>query len=273
MTRFINKKPDRISGVLLAALPFIGLVLAYWIGSEIRLAENPNDKILPGLEAMRVAIERLAFEEDRRTGEYIFWVDTTASLYRLLLGVGIATVIGGIFGVLQGLLPYMNRTFSGFTAVLAMIPPLALLPILFIVFGLGEVSKIVLIIAGVLPFMIRDLAMRAEELPREQIIKAQTLGASTWQILVRIVMPQVLPRMFDAMRLSLGAAWLFLIAAEAIASQSGLGYRIFLMRRYLAMDVIIPYVAWITLLAFTMDYTVRLLQHFWFSWHYKEGRL
>lgn len=273
MTRFINKKPDRISGVLLAALPFAGLVLAYWIGSEIRLAENPNDKILPGLEAMRIAVERLAFEQDRRTGEYLFWVDTAASLYRLLLGVGIATVIGGIFGVVQGLLPYMNRTFAGFTAVLAMIPPLALLPILFIVFGLGEVSKIVLIIAGVLPFMIRDLAMRTEELPREQIIKAQTLGASTWQIFIRIVMPQMLPRMFDAMRLSLGAAWLFLIAAEAIASQSGLGYRIFLTRRYLAMDVIIPYVAWITLLAFTMDYMVRLLQRFWFGWLYKEGRL
>ena len=55
------------------------------------------------------------------------------------------------------------------------------------------------------------------------------------------------------MRLALGPAWLFLIAAEAIASESGLGYRIFLVRRYLAMDVILPYVAWITLLAFLID--------------------
>jgi NitT/TauT family transport system permease protein len=62
-------------------------------------------------------------------------------------------------------------------------------------------------------------------------------------------------------RLALGPAWLFLIAAEAIASTEGLGYRIFLVRRYLSMDVILPYVAWITLLAVITDWLlVRLSQ-------------
>ena len=114
--------------------------------------------------------------------------------------------------------------------------------------------------------MIRDLALRVLELPREQLIKAQTLGASTWQIALRVVLPQILPRLIDSLRLQLGPAWLFLIAAEAIASDSGLGYRIFLVRRYLAMDVIIPYVAWITLLAFLMDFALRLLQRKAFPW-------
>ena len=63
------------------------------------------------------------------------------------------------------------------------------------------------------------------------------------------MLPQVWPRLIDSLRLTLGSAWLFLIAAEAIASTEGLGYRIFLVRRYLAMDVILPYVVWITLLA------------------------
>ena len=72
-----------------------------------------------------------------------------------------------------------------------------------------------------------------------------------------------------AVRLSLGAAWLFLIAAEAIASDSGLGYRIFLMRRYLAMDVILPYVAWITFLAFALDLALRLFQRVAFRWMYR----
>ena len=62
------------------------------------------------------------------------------------------------------------------------------------------------------------------------------------QVVYRVILPQVMPRLLDAVRISLGAAWLFLIAAEAIASTDGLGYRIFLVRRYLAMDVIIPYV-------------------------------
>ena len=90
-------------------------------------------------------------------------------------------------------------------------------------------------------------------MPKEQIIKAQTLGASTWQLILRVVLPQLWPRLIDSMRLSMGSAWLFLIAAEAIASTEGLGYRIFLVRRYLAMDVILPYVVWITLLAVLTD--------------------
>ncbi len=87
--------------------------------------------------------------------------------------------------------------------------------------GLGEVAKIALIVIGVTPVIIRDLALRAGELPREQLIKAQTLGASTWQLIVRVVLPQIWPRLIDSLRLTLGAAWLFLIAAEAIASTEG----------------------------------------------------
>ena len=132
-----------------------------------------------------------------------------------------------------------------------MIPPMAILPILFIVFGLGELSKVVLIVIGVAPFLIRDLALRRRPGCRaSSSIKAQTLGASTWQVAIRVVLPQVMPRLIEAVRLSLGPAFLFLISAEAIAADAGLGYRIFLVRRYLAMDVILPYVAWITLLAY-----------------------
>jgi NitT/TauT family transport system permease protein len=79
------------------------------------------------------------------------------------------------------------------------------------------------------------------------------LGASSWQIMIRVALPQAMPRLLQAVRLALGPAWVFLISAEAIASDTGLGYRIFLVRRYLSMDVIIPYVAWIALLAIVMD--------------------
>ncbi len=81
-----------------------------------------------------------------------------------------------------------------------------------------------------------------------------------------MVLPQVLPRLIGAVRLSLGPAWLFLIAAEAIASDVGLGYRIFLVRRYLAMDVILTYVVWITLLAYLLDLALRQLAKRSFPW-------
>src|SRR5216683_2047312 len=73
-------------------------------------------------------------------------------------------------------------------------------------------------------------------------------------------------------RLQLGPAFLFLISAEAIAADVGLGYRIFLMRRYLSMDVILPYVAWITLLSYAMDYALARLARRGFSWAYVEER-
>jgi NitT/TauT family transport system permease protein len=81
-----------------------------------------------------------------------------------------------------------------------------------------------------------------------------------------VVLPQIAPRLADSLRLSLGPAWLFLISAEAIAATDGLGYRIFLMRRYMAMDVILPYVAWITLLAFGMDWGLRKFNRLCFPW-------
>ena len=107
-----------------------------------------------------------------------------------------------------------------------------------------------LIIIGVAPCLVRDMSIEVQSLPREQMIKAQTLGASTWQVAIRVVLPQIMPRLIKSVRLMLGPAFLFLISAEAIAADVGLGYRIFLVRRYLSMDVILPYVAWITLLAF-----------------------
>jgi NitT/TauT family transport system permease protein len=273
MGRLINRRPGRAGQLLLAALPFILLAAAYLVASDARLAVNPNDKLLPSLASFAEAIDRLAFEPDPRKGTYILWDDTLASLLRLGLGLVVATGIGLVAGVAIGLLPLARAAFAPLVAVLSVVPPLAVLPILFIVFGLGELAKVTLIVIGVAPCMIRDLSMSVAMLPREQLVKAQTLGASTWQIATRVVLPQTLPRLVSALRLSLGPAWLFLISSEAIAATEGLGYRIFLVRRYLAMDVILPYVAWITLLAFLIDWLLRLLARRAFAWQPGEQAL
>jgi NitT/TauT family transport system permease protein len=264
--RLINCRPSRGAALFWGALPLVLAIIAYATCSTIRLADNPQDKLLPGLTAFGEAIHRMALEPDKRSGDILLWVDTLASLRRLGLGLSAATFLGLIFGVSTGVIPYVRAGLSSFIAVVSMIPPMAVLPILFIVFGLDELSKVVLIVIGVAPFLIRDLGQRTSELPGELLIKAQTLGGSTCQIIVRVVLPQVLPKLIDGVRLSLGPAWLFLISAEAIAASEGLGYRIFLMRRYLAMDVILPYVAWITLLAFLMDRVLRYVNRRCFPW-------
>lgn len=271
MKRLINLAPSRPVKVLLGLLPFAILILVYMVASDARLAVNPDDKLLPSFTQMGAALERLALEPSRRTGEYLFWADTLSSLKRLAMGIGIAASVGFCIGLLTGALPTAHAPLAPLLTAISLVPPLALLPILFIVFGLGELSKVALIAIGVAPFIARDIQRCTLEIPREQLIKAQTLGASSWQILVRVLIPQLLPRLINAVRLSLGAGWLFLIASEAIASTDGLGYRIFLVRRYMAMDVILPYVAWITLLAFTLDWLLASLSRRAFSWHHKGG--
>ena len=134
----------------------------------------------------------------------------------------------------------------------------------------GETAKVARLVIGLAPVMIRDVAGHVGTLPRAMLAKAQTLGAGSWQILIRVALPQAMPRLILALRLALGPAWVFLISAEAIASDVGLGYRIFLVRRYLAMDVIIPYVAWIAVLAIAMDWGLNSLSRKAFPWAHGE---
>ncbi|WEF10431.1 ABC transporter permease subunit [Pectobacterium actinidiae] len=264
--RLINRYPSRGGRLLLVLLPFVVLLVLYLIGSAVRLEANPNDKLLPSLGQMAEAIQRMALTEDKRSGDYLFWLDTQASLARLALGLGIASLLSLLFGIMAGAFPLFRASLSPLMTVLSMIPPLAILPILFIVFGLDELSKVMLIVIGVTPMLARDLEQRARNIPQEMLIKAQTLGASSWVVVLRVILPQLLSRLLISLRLLLGAAWLFLISAEAISATAGLGYRIFLVRRYLAMDVILPYVVWITLLAWFMDMALRWLHRRGFPW-------
>ena len=146
--RLVNIRPGRQMRFYLAALPFVLLAVAYLIGSSARLAENPNDKLLPALSSMAQAVNQMAFQVDMRTGSYLLLADTLASLERLLSALAISTTAALVCGIVIGLLPGANALLGPFVSVTSMVPPLALLPILFIVMGLGETSKIALIVIG-----------------------------------------------------------------------------------------------------------------------------
>ena len=269
--RIINRKPSRLTAFTLGLVPFAAAIIAYAAASQYRRLENPDDKLLPSLSDMAAAFARMAFEPDRRSGDYLLWVDTFDSLQRLGAGMGVSVVFALSVGVAIGFIPHIRSTLGPFVSSFSLIPPITILPILFIIFGLGETSRIMLIVVGTAPVMTRSVAQAVMEIPRELIIKAETLGASVWQMMVRVVLPQILPKLITAMRLALVPAWIFLISAEAIASTSGLGYRIFLVRRYLAMDVILPYVFWITLIAYLIDRLLLMLSRRAFRWHHLQG--
>lgn len=248
-------------------LPFVILIAAYAWASDLRLEENPHDKLLPSLPQMVEAMQALIFEPDPRTGNYVFLADTWSSLRRLGIGVLAAAVAGLFTGVNMGLNHRVKDVFGPFLTFVSLVPPLSILPILFITLGVEEFSKIALIFIGIYPLIARDVLLATQQIPREHLVKAVTLGATRLGVVYRVVVPQIIPRLIDTVRLALGGAWLFLIAAEAIASTEGLGYRVFLVRRYLAMDVILPYVAWITLIGFVSDWLLRTWLRRGFRWY------
>ena len=197
-----------------------------------------------------------ATREYLKQGESLLWQDTKASGIRILIAM--LFIFAGIYvGLFMGAFPYAEKVLYRFVLFFDKIPALAVLPILFIVFGLGETAKIALIVIGVAPTVILDTFLKVKEVHDEQLVKGMTLGASQPEIVFRIIFPQIIPKVLDTVRLNFKAVILFLIAGEALAAEAGIGYRIFVVRRYMDMATIFPYVVWISMLAFMVDMAFR----------------
>src|SRR6478609_1645361 len=107
MKRTINIRPSKPLALLLTLLPFVIAAVFYVSASIARHAENETDRLLPDMTQLFDGIHRVAFEEDKRTGQIILWDDTFASLKRLAWGVGISAASGLLFGILTGMFPLL----------------------------------------------------------------------------------------------------------------------------------------------------------------------
>jgi len=202
------------------------------------------------------AMKNGATRDYLKQGESLLWQDTKASGKRILISM--VFIFAGIYiGLFMGAFPYAEKLLYRFVLFFDKVPAIAVLPILFIVFGLGETSKIALIVIGVAPTVILDTYLKVKEVYDEQLVKGMTLGASQPEIVFRIIFPQIIPKVLDTVRLNFKSVILFLIAGEALAAEAGIGYRIFVVRRYMDMATIFPYVVWISMLAFLVDMAFR----------------
>jgi NitT/TauT family transport system permease protein len=259
-----DARPSGAARFWLSICFFVLLIAAYLAGSYYRHLENPQDSVMPTVSQILDGMQRAAFERDRN-GELRLWVDTFASASRFGAALGVIFLAIPL-GVGMGVFPYVEALFYRFFVFFDKLPALSVLPILFIIFGLNELSKIALIVIGVFPTVALDAHLRARAIPQEQIHKAHTLGASGHEIAYRIVLPQIFPKMLDTIRLNLKAAMLLLIAGESLAATVGLGYRIFVVRRYVAMDIITPYVLWMTVLLFLTDWGIQWVIRKRYAW-------
>jgi NitT/TauT family transport system permease protein len=276
----IHAIPGRTTAWLLSWLLFVTGITAYFYTARERHRENPDDRVTPTLAQMGQAFLDAALkpsaDEQSEAGNQslssrivgsMLWKDTTATGRRFLYSMAILfpTVLLGLH---MALFPYIGALLLRFCLFFDKIIALSLLPILFIAFGIDELSKVMLIVIGVAPTIILDTFNLTKGVPKEQIVKGFTLGAGDFSIAYRIVLKQIWPRVLNSIRLNLKAVMLFLFAGEMIASTDGLAYRIALLRRHMGMDTIIPYVLWVALLLFLVDLSMRVINrklHPWFQ--------
>jgi len=274
----IHAKPPRSLVVILSWFLFGAGILAYFYTAEVRHRENPEDRVTPTAKQMAQGMFDAALkpaEEDEQTDasqsfvnrflSSMLWKDTKATSKRF--GIAMVLLLPAVMlGLHMGLFPYIGAFFLRFVLFFDKIVALSLLPILFIAFGIDELSKIMLIVIGVTPTIILDAFNLTKGVPNEQVVKAFTLGAADFDVAYRVVLKQIWPRVLNSIRLNLKAVMLFLFAGEMIASTDGLAYRIALLRRHMGMDVIIPYVLWVAVLLFLVDLSMRMLNKWLHPW-------
>ena len=271
----ISARPSRAATWILSWFLFAaGIGLYLWTARE-RHKENPEDRVVPTLSQLGSGIYEAAFGPDAEAGQErlparffhsMLWQDTVASGKRFVWAM-LLLVPAVLLGLHVGMFPYAGAFFLRFILFFDKIIALSVLPILFIAFGIDELSKVMLIVVGVTPTIILDTFNLSKSVPGEQVVKAFTLGAGDFAIAYRVVLKQILPRIVNSIRLNLKAVMLFLFAGEMIASTDGLAYRIALLRRNMGMSTIIPYVLWVALLLFLVDFGMRVLNrklHPWF---------
>jgi NitT/TauT family transport system permease protein len=277
----IHAQPGRRVSWILSWLLFASGITAYFYIAIERHRDNPDDRVMPTISQILQGFHDAALkpaEEDEapaeapqtlwgRIGSSMLWKDSTATGRRFLISVALLFP-AVMIGLHMAMFPYIGALLLRFCQFFDKIVALSLLPIIFIAFGIDELSKIMLIVIGVAPTIILDTFNLSKSVPREIIVKAFTLGAGDFGVAYRVVFKQIFPRVLNSIRLNLKAVMLFLFAGEMIASTDGLAYRIALLRRHMGMDTIIPYVLWVALLLFLVDLGMNVLNrklHPWFQ--------
>ncbi len=181
-----------------------------------------------------------------------------ASLVAVPLGIAL-----GCFGKLKALL---NPTISGWRYL----PAASFIPLLLVWFGPSETAKMGLLFLGVVFFLIAMILDNTEAVQREFIEAALTMGASRRRIVLEVVVPAAAPAIIDSMRTMIAVGWTYLVIAEIVGAQDGIGAVMMRAGRFLHVDTIMAGIFMIGVLGVATDMLFRLLQRIIFPWNIKR---
>ncbi len=199
-------------------------------------------------------------------GDGSLLADVRVSLGRVLGGFSLAVLMAVPLGLYIGTFRPLQAFFEPLMEFARYLPAVAFVPLVLLWVGIGEAAKIVLIWIGTFFQMVLMVSDNIRQVPMAQIEAAQTLGANRGEVLSRVVFKSALPGIVDTLRITLGWAWTYLVVAELVAANSGLGYAILRAQRFLQTDKIFVGILLIGLLGLLFDQGFRLLHRRAFPW-------
>jgi len=191
---------------------------------------------------------------------------TWASLQRVLLGFFFGALIGIPLGYAMGLTNWARGWFDPIVEFMRPVPPLALIPLMIIWFGIGEQSKVILLFLAALWIMAIAARSGVSGVAIAKVHAAYSLGASKWQILRKVIIPNSLPEIFTGARVAMGVCWGTVVAAELVAAEKGLGMMIMVASKFQLTDIVIVGIILIGIIGFLIDVGIRSLESWLVPW-------
>ncbi len=254
--------PWRIRRERLIPVATIAVLLAAW-WAVTRFGLIP-DLFLPSPQAVFAKLVAVATDG---FVDATLWQHLAASLGRMLTAFIAAVVTGVPLGLLIGASPVARGIIDPLIELYRPVPPLAYLPLIVIWFGIGELSKVLLIYLAVLAPVVIATAAGVRGVPRDRLNAARALGAGRLQLGYAVILPNALPDILTGLRIGLGAGWSTLVAAELVAATRGLGFMIQSAAQFLVTDVVLLGIFVIAAVAFGLDGLIRLGQRRLTPWH------
>jgi NitT/TauT family transport system permease protein len=227
-------------------LPFFSFVVVALAWEALVFAEVWDPSVLPG--PRQVAASTLDLLKSGSLFEH-----SVASLFRVTAGYYLAILVGIPLGVLFGTWVDGRRVFNSFIQFLRPISPLAWIPLAMLWFGIGEKPAVFLIfLSAVFPILV-PVMDAVNQINPTYFRVASNFGLNRREVVLDVILPAVLPRVLPALRISLGVAWMVVVAAEMIAVKSGLGFLILDSRNALRMDYVISAMLTIGVIGVVLD--------------------
>jgi NitT/TauT family transport system permease protein len=245
-----------VGRALLTLAPPIALLLIWEIGAQ---AGWINVQFFPAPSTIGVK-----FWEMIQTAQ--FWDDIGISLQRMAIGFLMGGVPGLLLGLAMGLFRPVRGIFQPLVAALYPLPKIALLPLILLIFGLGEMSKYFTVAIGVFFLMTINTMAGVLNVPTIYLDVANNLRASRWKIYTTVALPGALPGIFTGLRICVGVALILLVAAEFVGADSGIGYRIWWSWSVFWVEQMYVGFAVIALLGFLSAYAVDWLERKYLPW-------